>query len=129
MEVGETVSDEGTKDIERRVGILEDKDRYNDSRFRSIENTMKEDRKEINESIEKLHNSLKEIEKGQHTQELTNMKMNYTLDSINRERESEKQNKEESKKQFNQLKWLILGTIFSIIGTFVWTSIKMWLGM
>lgn len=123
------MSSEGNRDIERRVGILEDKDRYNDKRLRNIENTMKEDRKEINESIEKLHNSLKEIEKGQHTQEITNLKMNYTLDSINRERETEKQNKEETKKQFNQLKWLILGTIFSILGTLVWTSIKMWLGI
>lgn len=120
---------EGTKDIERRVNILEDKDRYNDKRFRTIENTMKEDRKEVYESIEKLHNSLREIERGQHTQELTNQKMDFTLDSINKERETERLHKEESKKQFNQLKWLILGTIFSIIGTFVWTSIKMWLGM
>lgn len=129
MEVGGILSVEGTKDIERRVNILEDKDRYNDKRFRTIENTMKEDRKEVYESIEKLHNSLREIERGQHTQELTNQKMDFTLDSINKERETERLHKEESKKQFNQLKWLILGTIFSIIGTFVWTSIKMWLGM
>ena len=95
------MSSEGNQDIERRVGILEDKDRYNDKRLRNIENTMKEDRKEINESIEKLHNSLKEIEKGQHTQEITNVKMNYTLDSINREREIEKENREENKSNSN----------------------------
>ncbi|MFG0935088.1 hypothetical protein ACF91D_31000, partial [Staphylococcus sp. 231237_7MaSpsaltlick] len=77
------MSSEGNQDIERRVGILEDKDRYNDKRLRNIENTIKEDRKEINETIEKLHNSLKENEKGQHTQEIINVKMNYTLDSIN----------------------------------------------
>ena len=39
------MSSEGNQDIERRVGILEDKDRYNDKRLRNIENTMKEDRK------------------------------------------------------------------------------------
>ncbi|WP_259343238.1 DUF2951 family protein [Staphylococcus gallinarum] len=122
------MSSEGNQDIERRVGILEDKDRYNDKRLRNIENTIKEDRKEINESIEKLHNSLKEIEKGQHTQEITNVKMNYTLDSINREREIEKENREENKKQFQQLKWLIIGTIFSILGSLIWTSIKMLVG-
>ena len=122
------MSSEGNQDIERRVGILEDKDRYNDKRLRNIENTMKEDRKEINESIEKLHNSLKEIEKGQHTQEITNVKMNYTLDSINREREIEKENREENKKQFQQLKWLIIGTFFSIVSSLIWTSIKMLVG-
>ncbi|GEP80822.1 DUF2951 family protein [Staphylococcus carnosus] len=120
---------EGNQDIERRVGILEDKDRYNDKRLRNIERTMKEDRKEINESIEKLHNSLKEIEKGQHTQEITNVKMNYTLDSINREREIEKENKEESRKEFKQLRWLIIGTIFTLISSLILAAIRSWLGI
>jgi len=123
------VSSEGNQDIERRVGILEDKDRYNDKRLRNIERTMKEDRKEINESIEKLHNSLKEIEKGQHTQEITNVKMNYTLDSINREREIEKENKEESRKEFKQLRWLIIGTIFTLLSSLILAAIRSWLGI
>lgn len=123
------MSSEGNQDIERRVGILEDKDRYNDKRLRNIERTMKEDRKEINESIEKLHNSLKEIEKGQHTQEITNVKMNYTLDSINREREIERENKEESRKEFKQLRWLIIGTIFTLLSSLVLAAIRSWLGI
>ncbi|ARM68394.1 DUF2951 family protein [Staphylococcus ureilyticus] len=123
------MSSEGNQDIERRVGILEDKDRYNDKRLRNIERTMKEDRKEINESIEKLHNSLKEIEKGQHTQEITNVKMNYTLDSINREREIERENKEESRKEFKQLRWLILGTIFTLLSSLILAAIRSWLGI
>ncbi|PTH26019.1 hypothetical protein BU605_07790 [Staphylococcus arlettae] len=90
---------------------------------------MKEDRKEINESIEKLHNSLKEIEKGQHTQEITNVKMNYTLDSINREREVEKENKEESRKEFKQLRWLIIGTIFTLLSSLILAAIRSWLGI
>lgn len=129
MEVGGILSAEGTKDIERRVGILEDKDRYNDKRFRSIETTMKEDRKEVYESIEKLHNSLREIERGQHTQELTNQKMDFTLDSINKEREAEKQNKEESRKEFKQLKWLIIGTIFTLLSSLILAAIRSWLGI
>lgn len=123
------MSSEGNQDIERRVGILEDKDRYNDKRLRNIERTMKEDRKEINESIEKLHNSLKEIEKGQHTQEITNVKMNYTLDSINREREIERENKEESRKEFKQLRWLILGTIFTLLSSLILAATRSWLGI
>lgn len=117
------------KDIERRVNILEDKDRYNDKRFRNIEKMQKEDRENFRESIEKLYDSLREIERGQHTQELTNQKMDFTLDSINKERESEKQNKQETKKQFNQLKWLIIGTVFSILGSLAWTSLRMLLGI
>lgn len=123
------MSAEGTKDIERRVGILEDKDRYNDKRFRNIETTMKEDRKEVYESIEKLHNSLREIERGQHTQELTNQKMDFTLDSINKEREAEKQNKEESRKEFKQLRWLIIGTIFTLLSSLILAAIRSWLGI
>lgn len=123
------MSSEGDQDIERRVGILEDKDRYNDKRFRTIENTMKEDRKEVYDSIEKLHNSLREIERGQHTQELTNQKMDFTLDSINKERESERLHKEESRKEFKQLKWLILGTIFTLLSSLILAAIRSWLGI
>lgn len=120
---------DGTKDIERRVGILEDKDRYNDKRFRNIETTIKEDRKEVYDSIEKLHNSLREIERGQHTQELTNQKMDFTLDSINKERESERLHKEESRKEFKQLKWLIIGTIFTLFSSLIIALVRSWLGI
>ncbi|MBG3873690.1 MULTISPECIES: DUF2951 family protein [Staphylococcus] len=123
------LSVDGTKDIERRVGILEDKDRYNDKRFRNIETTIKEDRKEVYNAIEKLHNSLREIERGQHTQELTNQKMDFTLDSINKERESERLHKEESRKEFKQLKWLIIGTIFTLFSSLIIALIRSWLGI
>ncbi|MCE7786976.1 DUF2951 family protein [Staphylococcus xylosus] len=120
---------DGTKDIERRVGILEDKDRYNDKRFRNIETTIKEDRKEVYNAIEKLHNSLREIERGQHTQELTNQKMDFTLDSINKERESERLHKEESRKEFKQLKWLIIASIFTLFSSLIIALIRSWLGI
>ncbi|MEB8088270.1 DUF2951 family protein [Staphylococcus pseudoxylosus] len=123
------LSVDGTKDIERRVGILEDKDRYNDKRFRNIETTMKEDRKEVYDSIEKLHNSLREIERGQHTQELTNQKMDFTLDSINKERENERLHKEESRKEFKQLKWLIIASIFTLFSSLIIALIRSWLGI
>ncbi len=123
------LSVDGTKDIERRVGILEDKDRYNDKRFRNIETTIKEDRKEVYNAIEKLHNSLREIERGQHTQELTNQKMDFTLDSINKERESERLHKEESRKEFKQLKWLIIASIFTLFSSLIIALIRSWLGI
>ncbi|TLP92017.1 DUF2951 family protein [Staphylococcus xylosus] len=123
------LSVDGTKDIERRVGILEDKDRYNDKRFRNIETTIKEDRKEVYNAIEKLHNSLREIERGQHTQELTNQKMDFTLDSINKERESERLHKEESRKEFKQLKWLIIASIFTLFSSLIIALIRNWLGI
>ncbi|CEF18446.1 Putative phage protein [Staphylococcus xylosus] len=123
------MSVDGTKDIERRVGILEDKDRYNDKRFRNIETTIKEDRKEVYNAIEKLHNSLREIERGQHTQELTNQKMDFTLDSINKERESERLHKEESRKEFKQLKWLIIASIFTLFSSLIIALIRSWLGI
>ncbi|MGW7906334.1 hypothetical protein ACWEXP_01010 [Staphylococcus pseudoxylosus] len=116
------LSADGTKDIERRVGILEDKDRYNDKRLRKIEEAQKEDRKNFQNSIEKLYDSLKEIERGQHTQELTNQKMDFTLDSINKERE-------DNKKLLNKLTWLIISGIFTIVTSIVYAAIRMWLGL
>lgn len=40
----------------------------------------------LEEDNKKIFSSLDDIKKGQHSQDLVNQKMNFTLDSINRER-------------------------------------------
>lgn len=117
------------KDIERRINILEDKDRYNDKRFRKIETAQQEDRKHFRESIEKLYSSLEEIKQGQHTQELTNQKMDFTLDSINRERELEKESKKQSQKDFKQLRFMMVGTVATLFGSLLLALVRSWLGI
>ncbi|MCE3399461.1 DUF2951 family protein, partial [Staphylococcus aureus] len=47
----------------------------------------------LEDNDEKIFSSLEQIKDGQHNQNLVNQKMNFTLDSINRERELEKENK------------------------------------
>lgn len=126
---GVILADVETKDIERRVGILEDKDRYNDKRFRNIEKVQKEDRDNFKESIEKLYSSLEQIKQSQHTQELTNQKMDFTLDAINRERDIEKENKEQSQKDFKQLRFMMLGTVATLFGSLLLALIRSWLGI
>lgn len=126
---GVTLADIGTKDIERRVNILEDKDRYNDKRFKSIEENIKEDKREIDETVKKLYTSLEEIKQSQHTQEKTNLKMDYTLNSINREREIEKENKKQSQKDFKQLRFMMLGTVATLFGSLILALIRSWLGI
>ncbi|MDU9371535.1 DUF2951 family protein [Staphylococcus ureilyticus] len=126
---GVTLADVGTKDIERRVNILEDKDRYNDKRFKSIEENIKEDKREIDETVKKLYTSLEEIKQSQHTQEKTNLKMDYTLNSINREREIEKENKKQSQKDFKQLRFMMLGTVATLFGSLILALIRSWLGI
>lgn len=119
---GVTLASVENKDIERRVGVLEDKDRYNDKRFRKIEDVQKENRQHFRDSIEKMNDSLREIERGQHTQELTNQKMNMTLDAVNKERE-------ESKKRFSRLSWLIIGGIVTILTSAAWAGLRLWAGL
>ncbi|UXU51797.1 DUF2951 domain-containing protein [Staphylococcus arlettae] len=85
--------------------------------------------KRLEQNDEKIFNSLEEVRKGQHTQELVNQKMDFTLESINREREIEKENKEESRKEFKQLRWLIIGTIFTLLSSLILAAIRSWLGI
>ena len=113
--------------LARRVGLLEDKDQYNDKRMRNIENSMKQDKKELNDSIKELHDSLKLIEKGQHTQEITNVKMNYTLDSINKERQAELENKKENKKDIKQIKVIVITAAVSFAFTLIMAFIQQFL--
>ncbi|MDU0431243.1 DUF2951 family protein, partial [Staphylococcus chromogenes] len=52
----------------------------------------------LEENDDKIFDSLDEIKNTQHSQNLINQKMDFTLDSINREREIDKENKETNKK-------------------------------
>lgn len=125
--MGGTLSADNDGNLARRVGLLEDKDQYNDKRMRNIENSMKQDKKELNDSIKELHGSLKLIEKGQHTQEITNVKMNYTLDSINSERQAELENKKENKKDIKQIKVIVITAAVSFAFTLIMAFIQQFL--
>lgn len=54
--------------------------------------------KRLEDNDEKIFNSLEQIKDGQHNQNLINQKMNFTLDSINRERVRISKQKRKSKK-------------------------------
>ena len=55
--------------------------------------------------------------------------MNFTLDSINRERELEKENKKESKEDIKKIKFWVLGLVGTIISTLIITTVKMIFGL
>ena len=83
----------------------------------------------LEDNDEKIFASLEEIKDGQHSQELINQKMTFTLDSINRERQIDQENKKENKKNIKEVKMLMLGTIFTIASTLIVTIIRMILGI
>lgn len=91
-------------DIERRVRRLEDND-------------------------EKIFASLEQIKDGQHNQNLVNQKMNFTLDSINRERELERENKKENQKNIKDIKMWVLGLIGTIFGSLIIAVLRMVFGI
>ncbi|WP_419790374.1 DUF2951 family protein [Staphylococcus chromogenes] len=83
----------------------------------------------LEEDNKKIFSSLDDIKKGQHSQELVNQKMNFTLDSINRERELNKEKDEESRKDFKQIKYLLLGTVATLGSSLLLALLRSWLGI
>lgn len=83
----------------------------------------------LEEDNKKIFSSLDDIKKGQHSQELVNQKMNFTLDSINRERELNKKKDEESRKDFKQVKYLLLGTVATIGSSLLLAFLRSLLGI
>lgn len=55
--------------------------------------------------------------------------MNFTLDSINRERELNKKKDEESRKDFKQVKYLLLGTVATIGSSLLLAFLRSLLGI
>ena len=85
--------------------------------------------KRLEDNDEKIFNSLEQINDGQHNQNLINQKMNFTLDSINRERELESQNKKENQKNIKDIKMWVLGLVGTIAGSLIVAVLRMFFGV
>ncbi|KPG91067.1 MULTISPECIES: DUF2951 family protein [Staphylococcus] len=83
----------------------------------------------LEDNDERIFASLEQIKDGQHNQELINQKMNFTLDSINREREIDKESKKENRKNIKEMKRLMLGMVFSVAGSIIFAVIRMVFGI
>ncbi|PTF90831.1 hypothetical protein BU666_11380 [Staphylococcus chromogenes] len=73
----------------------------------------------LEENDDKIFDSLDEIKNTQHSQNLINQKMDFTLDSINREREIDKENKETNKKNIREMKMYVIGLVGTIVGLLI----------
>lgn len=118
---------------EERIADLEEKNKAYDDRIQNLHTKIDDHKKQIEYDIKGISNSLDDIKKGQHSQELVNQKMNFTLDSINSEREAEKkekrEQKKESKKDLKQMKYLSLGMIGTIITSLIVALARVWIGI
>lgn len=85
--------------------------------------------KRLEDNDEKIFDSLEKIKDGQHSQNLINQKMNFTLDSINRERELESQNKKENQKNIKDIKMWVLGLVGTIAGSLIVAVLRMFFGV
>ena len=84
-------------------------------------------RLEVND--EKIFTALEQIKDGQHNQNLVNQKMNFTLDSINRDRELDKENKKENKKNIKEIKMWVLGLVGTIVGSLIVAILRIVFGI
>ncbi len=72
----------------------------------------------LEENDKTMISTLNEVKMGQKTQEQVNIKLDKTLDAIQRERQIDEKNKKENEKNIRDMKMWILdlvGTIFSTI--------------
>ncbi|HDE3513131.1 TPA: DUF2951 domain-containing protein [Staphylococcus aureus] len=73
----------------------------------------------LEENDKTMLNTLNEIKLGQKTQEQVNIKLDKTLDAIQRERQIDEKNKKENDKNIRDMKIWILGLIGTIFSTIV----------
>lgn len=83
----------------------------------------------LEENDDKIFDSLDEIKNTQHSQNLFNQKMDFTLDSINREREIDKENKETNKKNIREMKMYVIGLVGTIVGSLIIAILRTFFGI
>lgn len=83
----------------------------------------------LEENDKTMLSTLNEIKLGQKTQEQVNIKLDKTLDAIQRERQIDEKNKKENDKNIRDLKMWILGLIGTIFSTIVISLLRMVFGI
>lgn len=73
----------------------------------------------LEENDKTMLSTLNETKLGQKTQEQVNIKLDKTLDAIQRERQIDEKNKKENDKNIRDMKMWILGLIGTIFSTIV----------
>ncbi|MBO8691853.1 DUF2951 domain-containing protein [Staphylococcus aureus] len=73
----------------------------------------------LEENDKTMFSTLNEIKLGQKTQEQVNIKLDKTLDALQRERQIDEKNKKENDKNIRDMKMWILGLIGTIFSTIV----------
>ncbi|HCW7560119.1 TPA: DUF2951 domain-containing protein [Staphylococcus aureus] len=71
----------------------------------------------LEENDKTMLSTLNEIKLGQKTQEQVNIKLDKTLDAIQKEREIDEKNKKENDKNIRDMKMWVLGLVGTIFGT------------
>lgn len=73
--------------------------------------------------------TLNEIKLGQKTQERVNIKLDKTLDAIQKEREIDEKNKKENDKNIRDMKMWVLGLVGTIFGSLIIALLRMLMGI
>lgn len=124
---------------DKRITRLEKKDEHFEERFSRIHSKIDENEKKSDEQTKKIFESLDTIKDGQHSQDLVNQKMDFTLNSINRERELDAEDKKkrieerkeaerESRRDLKQMKYLSFGMIGTVGTSLIVALVRTWLG-
>lgn len=73
--------------------------------------------------------TLNEIKLGQKTQKQVNIKLDKTLDAIQKEREIDEKNKKENDKNIRDMKMWVLGLVGTIFGSLIIALLRMLMGI
>ncbi|MCQ1446906.1 DUF2951 domain-containing protein [Staphylococcus aureus] len=83
----------------------------------------------LEENDKTMLSTLNEIKLGQKTQEQVNIKVDKTLDAIQKEREIDEKNKKENDKNIRDMKMWVLGLVGTIFGSLIIALLRMLMGI
>ncbi|UXR73288.1 DUF2951 domain-containing protein [Staphylococcus sp. IVB6238] len=100
-----------------------------DEDIKELKKTITDHKRDTQISINSLTSTINMVKDNQADQKLINQKMDFTLDSINNEREQEEENKKERDEEMKKLKWYIFGLIGTLGSSLAFAAIRMFLGI
>ena len=118
---------------EKRISRLEERDKAVDGRIQNIHTKLDSHKQLIDNDMKEINSRLTDIQNGQHSQELINQKMDFTLEAINNDRRLENEQREDAKKEtkrdMKQMKYLFIGMVGTIGTSLTVSLVRMWFGI
>lgn len=106
-------------DTSKEIKVLKETTKNHGESIEKLTRRFEESDRKNSEKTQKIFDTLDNIKDSQHTQEIGNLDLKYTMKNINDYIKKEDRSKEESRKDTKQIKYIVIGAGLTFLSSLI----------